>query len=455
MAEMADQQTRLAYLLDRAGIPPGRFRTQFSQRAKALGIPATISRRTAHRWMTVGGLTRLPQTESRRVLEDMFGESVESLLSGYLPEESLLPATITDARPVAATVITTTEMRSTPHDLREVIAMAADESARFGQHAEATNVGPRTLEQFHADLNRIATQYPSSDVFTKFVEARDLARRVFALLDGRQHPSQTIDLYLIAAGAAGIQANAAFDLGEFESASTQSRMAFLYAELAGHNGMRCWAKGMEALIAYWQDRPGLAANIAADAWRYRPESGTARVRLACIEARAHARLHDRDATVDALRRAEQAREAVAIDDMPAGMMSFPLSKQHLYVSTSFLWLGGPSSLAEAETNAASAISIYMSDPPDQRRQGEMSLARVDLALTRLARADIDGAAEQLNLVLEDAGARRTESIARRLRHVRSALERPHLQTSALATSMSERIGSSPVQPTPALPTLFQ
>ncbi len=85
------------------------------------------------------------------------------------------------------------------------------------------------------------------------------------------------------------------------------------------------------------------------------------------------------------------------------------------------------------------------------RIGEMSLARLDFAIAGIAQSDLDAAAEQVELVLDIGGQRRTESIARRLLQLSAALERPHLQTSALAISLRERIICSPIRTQPAIP----
>ncbi|MFJ9371135.1 hypothetical protein ACIRRA_42945 [Nocardia sp. NPDC101769] len=206
---------------------------------------------------------------------------------------------------------------------------------------------------------------------------------------------------------------------------------------------------MEALVAHWEDRPKLAAELAADGWRFKPETGTARIRLACIEARARACTLEGSLPLEALARADRARETMAHDDDLGGMFAFPVSKQLLYVSSTRLWLGSSSNLAAAASSAADAIRLYDADSPETRRVGEKALAQVDLALARLGCSDLDGAADAIDSVLEAGGARRTESIARRLRHVHAALERPALSTSSTATSLRERLSASPIKPTPA------
>ncbi|MBF6176782.1 hypothetical protein [Nocardia blacklockiae] len=464
-------RTRLEQLIGQRRLTIGEFTHIFNRTAATLTHPAsntgkvTISRRQAIRWVT-GDISALPHPASCRVLERMFRETAEELFGPPHPSEPEAtsadgPRTGDNCTVPAKQVVSpggdhasrTSQASWSPgawDDIEGATSMAAAESAKFGQFAEQTNVGPHTIEQFHADLRRIANKYPNHSVYPIFVELRELRNRTFDLLEGRQTPAQSRDLYLTAAGFCALLSNASFDLGCFDAAETQARTAFLAAELAGHNGMRSWIRGTQALIAYWDDRPQTAVDLAQDGWRYLPENGTARVRLACIEARARARLRDAAGTEDALQRAELAREAIISPDDPGGMMAFPIAKQHFYGGAARLWLGGATNLAEAEQLAAEAVQLYEGAPPGERRVGEMSLARLDLAVARIAQSDLDAAAEQVELVLEIGGRRRTESIARRLHQLAAALERPHLQTSALAVSMRERISCSPIRTQPAI-----
>jgi hypothetical protein len=461
-------RTRLEELLRQRRLTIGEFVRAFNQTAATLAQPSrkgatvSVSQRQATRWVT-GGLSKLPHAAACRVLEQMFREPAETLFgapSVTEPAPLAEAADIYSVQAVSATIPAGPGSADRPQpswspsswdEIKEATSMAADESARFGQFAEQTNVGPRTIEQFHADLHRIVTVYPNRPVYPLFVELRQLRDRAFGLLEGRQRPGQTYELYLIAAALCAVLSNASFDLGNFSAAETQARTAYLAAELAGHNGMRAWIRGTQALIAYWDDRPRAAVDLAEDGWQYMPENGTARVRLACIEARARARLRDEQGAGDALLRAEQAREAVIAPDDPGGMMAFPLAKQQFYSGAVRLWLGGQTNLTAAERLSAEAVELYEADPPEQRRLGEMSLARLDFAVARLARSDLDGAAQQVEFVLEAGGQRRTEAVARRLLQLSTALERPHFQTSALATTLRERITCSPIRTQRALP----
>ncbi|MGH3975438.1 MAG: hypothetical protein ACRDS9_19220, partial [Pseudonocardiaceae bacterium] len=297
-------RTRLEQLVRQLRRTKAEFQKDFVRASDQLDERLDVSTRQVARWMA-GNLDGLPHPAACRVLERMLGESAERLFG---PPD-----------PTARAEVTTVELTGpVPVDSEPVedlavqreVAMAAAESARFGQFAEQSNIGPHTLEQFRADLARIATTYTNRPVYPQFVELRALRNRAFELLEGRQYPEQSRELYVVAGALCGMLANASFHLGWLPAAETQARTAFLCAELAGNNALRAWVRGTQSLVAYWDERPRDAVQLAVDGWRYVPETGTSRVRLASLEARAHARMRDQRATENALGRAEQAREEV-------------------------------------------------------------------------------------------------------------------------------------------------
>ncbi|HET9257562.1 MAG TPA: hypothetical protein VFO16_20505, partial [Pseudonocardiaceae bacterium] len=309
-------RTRLEQLLGQLRRTRTEFQKDFTRVADELGERLAVSARQVGRWMA-GELDGLPHPAACRVLEQMFGESAERLFGSPEPEARAEVKAVAAPRPVPGGGESAEDVARQREGM-----MAAAESAGFGQFAEQSNVGPHTLEQFRADLVRIATTYPNRPVYPIFVELRTLRDRAFELLEGRQHPDETRELYLIAGVLCGVLANASFDLGWLPAAETQARTAFLCGELAGNNALRAWVRGTQSLVAYWDERPRAAVELAADGWRYVPETGTARVRLASLEARAHARLRDQRAAENAL-----ARDEVRGTDDPGGMLAFPPAKQ--------------------------------------------------------------------------------------------------------------------------------
>ncbi|MGW1496836.1 hypothetical protein, partial [Streptomyces sp. NPDC002402] len=358
-----------------------------------------------------GEMKGLPRTEARRILQYLFRPTPISALFAPAAKAPARPALAAgDPAECGASV----QSEYVPED---VVMAAANESARFAARVEGSNCGPHTMEQLEADIRRIVTTYPNRPVGPTFQEVRSLRNRAFELLEGRQAPHLTRDLYVAAGVLCGVLANASFDLGKYVAAETQARTAFMCGELAGHNGLRAWVRGLQALIAYWDGRPGDAVRLTEAGSGFLPEQGTAHIRLMSIKARAHGQLNQPTDALAALLEAEAMRERVtAGGDLPGGMMAFPIEKQLFYASSTHLWLGGRVHLGDAEAAADEAVSIFESAAPEQRRLGEMSLARMDLAMARMGRGDLDGAAHQVHAVLEVNARRGTESVRKRLGH---------------------------------------
>ncbi|MEU3073311.1 hypothetical protein [Streptomyces laurentii] len=392
------------------------FKRRYEQAARQLAelegprsiATATIEKRQFFRY--AHGEVRTPQTVARRVLEFMFPGIPAARLLGPVPSGAA-------AGTPSPASCRGSSAQSIEYGLEDVVTVAANESARFVAQAESSNVGPHTLEQLESDIRRIVDSYPNRPVGPLFHEVRALRDRAFELLEGRQPPLYTRDLYVGAGVLCGVLANASFDLGRYDAAETQARTAFLFGELAGHNGLRAWVRGLQALVSYWAGRPADAVRLAESGAAHTPESGTAHIRLESIKARAYGQLGRRADALAALSEADRLRERLADgDELPGGMMAFPLEKQLFYASSTHLWLGGPEHLGDAEARAGEAVEMFQAAPPERRRLGEMSLARMDLAMARLGRGDLDGAAEQIQEVLAVSARRRTESVDRRVGH---------------------------------------
>jgi hypothetical protein len=395
--------------------------TLFNSKALELGVRATL---TARSLVRIANGESKGGPETRAVLQNLFGIPSNLLLGPWTGE---LPTAEAD------------DFEKHVLEGQDVVMAAADESSRFSQWAEQTNCGPHTLEQFESDIRRIVLVYPNRPVAPTFFELRELRSRAFELLEGRQHPSQTTDLYKISGLLCGLLANASFDLGNLYAAETQARTAFLCAELAGSNWLRSWVRGMQSLIAYWDDRPRDAVRLAQSGWEFTPESGTAQVRLAAIEARSAARLRNRDVVDDALARMQSAREAVTAADEIGGMIEFPVAKETFYSATANLWLGGTDRYRKAEALAADAIEQYSSDPLPQRRIGEQCLAALDLSMSRLMLGELDGAAQAARAVIDAGSKRPTDSITRRLQQLQAQLRRPAIAAVPAARELDEEI----------------
>ena len=221
MVERETPRTRLEQLLRQRHLTLEEFRKNYQQAAKGI----VLSERQAYRWVA-GELRGLPYPQAQAILEKMFGEPVARLLGPPYGLGALAPARgHHEAVPQRGTARTDWE--------RQVIAMSAERARDFLTRMEASNVGTETLAQLLDDLRRLVIDYehqPLPTLLSDLVDTQDLA---FVLLEGRQRPEQTRDLYLIAGIACGLMVRASHDLGAFHDAMTQARTGYACADNAG------------------------------------------------------------------------------------------------------------------------------------------------------------------------------------------------------------------------------
>ena len=388
-----------------------------------------------------GELRGLPYPQAQAALELLFGEPVARLFGPPYGTGAFCP---TRRRAGAAP-----ERGSARTDWEgQVIAMSADRARDFLTRIEASNVGAETLDQLVDDVRRLVVAYQQQPLPTLLGDLVDTQDRAFGLLEGRQRPAQTRDLYLIAGIACGLMAKASHDLGALHDAMTQARAGYACADNAGHDGLRAWIRGLQALITYWSGRledsvryAQLGAEAAARS------RGTASVWLASSEARSLAALSRIEDAHAALDRATEARERVEPDELDSlgGLCTFSRPRQLYYAADALAW-GGETEANHTERLALEALDAYSGASEEDRAFGDEAGACSALTVARVLLGEIDGATEALTPVLELPPPKRIHGIVTSVEHVRTALgavENPGRDVTELADAIeaftSERL----------------
>ncbi|WP_233508381.1 hypothetical protein [Spongiactinospora gelatinilytica] len=206
---------------------------------------AEIYQTTPRRLLAPEALDRLPAAEREIVIRCDGGHAV--------PDDQARDA-VPDAAPTPQPLIPSSIVppRQRPvGGLQPEVEMAARRARRFVATSEASNVGPETLTQLREEIARIAGAYllqPLPTLLFDLIECQDVA---FRLLEGRQRPTESVELYLLAGITSGMLAKASHDMGDPHTALTQARAAFVCADNAGHDGLRAWTRGLQSLTAYW------------------------------------------------------------------------------------------------------------------------------------------------------------------------------------------------------------
>ncbi|MEN3356930.1 MAG: hypothetical protein V7637_912 [Mycobacteriales bacterium] len=312
---------------------------------------------------------------------------------------------------------------------------AAHQSAEFSEWAEATNVGPSALDQFDQDVRTIARSYLRSPPLPLVLDTIRLRNRAFTLLEGRQHPTQSRRLYLVAGRACGLLAWMSGDVGRTAEAETQARTAWLCADLADHDGLRAWIRATQSKSAYWDGRILDSARLA-EAGLERDCSDSARVLLASLAARAWARLGRRDQAHAALARANDERDAVRGPDEVGGLYGFSEAQQSYLAGSTHLWLQEPTEALQA---ADRAVWLYEVGEPAARFYGAEMIALIDAATAHLQADELEGAVEKLTPVLRLPPQQRLETFTQRLSDMRANLRRTRYVGNRMAVDLQHQI----------------
>ncbi|WP_018681160.1 hypothetical protein [Actinokineospora enzanensis] len=387
-----------------------------------------VSQRQAYRWVS-GELRGRPHPHASAALTRIFDEPIHRLLG---------PAYGVAGRAAPNALERNDRGSARPDWKGQLIAMSADRARNFLSFAEASNVGAGSLEQFADDVRLLVTAtdgQPVPAVLPDVIAAQEYG---FNLLQGRQRPAHTRDLYFLTGVVTGLLAKAAHDLGAPHDALTHARTAYACADNADHDGLRAWVCGLQSLICYWAGRFNDAVAYA----RKGAESaghGTAAVRVAANEARALAALNRVEDARAALHRASAAQEDVRSDEVDelGGLCSFGRPQQLYYAADALAW-AGQSTSAETERYAVDALAaLDTAGPTAKGGFGNTEGARCDLAIARLASGELEGAAEALVPVLALPRERRQQGILRSVERVRSVLREQPSATSQPGRELDE------------------
>src|SRR6266540_933689 len=223
--------------------------------------------------------------------------------------------------------------------------------------AERTDVGAGTLDTIDAIVDRLARDYSREPAGWLLPKVNDRLARVVRLLDERARLDEHRRLLVAAGWLETLRATLAFDLHDLAAAEASRTVAHRLGVQAEHPEIVAWTLELRAWWALVAQRFREAIDFARAGQAAAPQRSSAMAQLAVQEARTWARLGDRRETTAALRRA-----AVTLAALPT-----PAHPEH------------------------AREVIYQCS--DGRWRGRLSSSHVDLALARVHRGEVDGAAE--------------------------------------------------------------
>jgi transcriptional regulator with XRE-family HTH domain len=322
---------------------------------------------------------------------------------------------------------------------REVL-MAAHEGSEYAERAEERGIGDATLEQLRADVIRLSREYMAGEPLPLFLEMRRVRSRMHNALDRRLWPRDATELYFLLSCLNCLMAIAADGLGYSTAAEELVRAAWAYAIAIDNHPLMAQLRLQLAQIAYWQDRRLQARDQAQSGLRYLSDGPNA-ANLHLQVARATADLGDADAARRAITAAHDARERDHDDDllMIGGEFSVSRATHHYFAGSAFSEIEGAEREATAELERAADLYAAGPGSDEQHSWDCKAIAHIDLATVRLRVANLEAAAQALEVALSVPASQRIVSIPRRLGRVRTELARQRYKGSRQAQELDERI----------------
>lgn len=316
---------------------------------------------------------------------------------------------------------------------QDAIFTAAYESTMFARRATATNIDATTLDQIHADIDRIARAYLTRPLGELIHIMRSVRDQVFACLGRRQHPKHTRQLYRSAAQLCGLMASASSDLGYYAAARAHAQTAAICADLAGDSSTMAWIAATLSLIEFWDDQP-TKALYETRAGRVHAAGDSDLLRLFSLEARAAARLGDARTTREAINLMTNVMDRTNVADHRS-IFDFPHANALRCAGSSFLWLNQFGEARQALSQALDGFEAHAGGGS----YAHIAATRIDLSLAHLGERDFEAAYEALRPILNLSPQRLLSGTVRRFGHVRAALTQPPYKTDPAARDLSEHL----------------
>lgn len=288
--------------------------------------------------------------------------------------------------------------------------LPADESAEvleLMRRAEASDLGPGSLDVLEAGVARLARDYPVQPAPILRDRCKVVTRQVLGLLDQRTTLAQHRELLVQAGWATALLGCVYFDVGDKAAAEAARRTALHLGQQAGHGEIQGWAWEMAAWFALSDDDPH-GVITAARAGQQHAGVSSAGVQLVLQEAKGHARQGDRTGAMDALEAGRRMLDTLDRPTYPDHHFVFDPGKWDFYNATILTMAGADEPAAE---HAAHVVRQCEADGT-LRWPMRWSDARVNLGIIAGRRGDLDEAAHHGALALTPA--RRSGDLPRRV-----------------------------------------
>ena len=302
---------------------------------------------------------------------------------------------------------------------RASAAAVAELARRFDLDTATTS--PATFEHLDWAIEHFGQAYLTTLPGELVEEVMRYERWVRELLTGNHTPSQAAELSVRLGYLNGILASLSFALGDHAAAEAYCAAALGIAEKVGHGRLKAWVLSTESQLATYHGDPQRVIDLTQAGLAAAHGTPTfAAVKLASLQAKAHASLGDRRAAEDALAKARCSLALVPPEEQVGGLFSFPEEKLASHEGDVYLRLGEPQRAQEALWRALTLLDTA-SGP--RRSPVDQAMVHLHLAQAALQLGEIEEAGRLGMEALAIHAARPSDPTIRRARRLAAMLQR--------------------------------
>jgi transcriptional regulator with XRE-family HTH domain len=300
----------------------------------------------------------------------------------------------TDRRQALKLLGTSTLGLGAAHAGLDPFTQSAVEAMEFTRRAEASQLGPRTLEHLNFVVSDMAATINHTLPGELFPKARWYRRQVEDLIAGQHTLREGRELYRHAGSLSVILAWLSIDLGDLVAAEAYCLDAWERGWQAEGYEICAWAMDAKTTIATYSNQPAAARDAAERGLKHAPRGSAAAAGVSIKLARAYTKLGQADQFQEVLKDART--RFGQLDHPSSGLFSANPGMLAFYAADSYILLGQPN---RAIPYAKETTSFCQGRSLSEREPTREALARLGLARAHVDLGQPDDAAEHIEQAL--------------------------------------------------------
>jgi tetratricopeptide (TPR) repeat protein len=240
------------------------------------------------------------------------------------------------------------------------------------------------------------------------------------LLNNSRAPAQHHRLYVQLGYLTGILAQLSLARGDLHATEGYCAAAMQAADEVGDGQLRAWILSIQAMLAAYTDQHQDVINLTTTGLEAAGQAaGATAVKLASLQARAHANLGNRAAAEAAMALARQTMEQVPPEQQERGLFAFPEEKLASHEGQVWLQLGAPE---RAQKPLRRALHLLDSAIGAGRSPVDQAMVRLHLARSHAELGQFDEARQRAEEALALHRQRPVDHTRRRADELATLLE---------------------------------